>query len=66
VVRGASGKANGLGNAIFYGDLHNIPLPVSQRSVEQWFNVDAGFERDTRKQLANNIQTFSSLFTGVH
>src|SRR6185369_6506028 len=38
---GQSGKANGFGNAIFYGDLHNIPLPVSQRSVERWFNVDA-------------------------
>jgi hypothetical protein len=62
---GQSGKANGFGNAIFTGDLHNIPIPVGQRSVERWFNVDAGFDRDTRRQLANNIQTLSTLFTGV-
>jgi hypothetical protein len=62
---GQSGKANGFGNALFYGNLHDIPLPLSQRSVEEWFNVNAGFERDTRKQLANNIQTMSTLFTGV-
>lgn len=62
---GQSGRPNGFGNAIFYGDLHDIPLPVSQRTVERWFNVDAGFERDTRNQLANNIQMLSSQFTGV-
>jgi hypothetical protein len=62
---GQSGRSNGFGNAIFNGDLHNIPLPVSQRSVERWFNVDAGFDRDSRRQLANNIQALSTAFSGV-
>ena len=62
---GQSGRALGFGNAIFYGDLHAIPLPVSQRRVERWFNVDAGFERDPRKQLAYNVRTLSSRFNGV-
>ena len=43
----------------------NIVMPVSQRSVEQWFNVDAGFEKDPAKQLAQNIQTFPTRFSGI-
>ena len=62
---GQSGPALGFGNAIFTGSLHNIPIPVSQRRAERWFNTDAGFERDSRRQLASNIQTFPSLFSGV-
>jgi hypothetical protein len=62
---GQSGDALGFGNAIFNGDLHDIPLPLSQRSAERWFNTGAGFETDPRKQLANNIRTFSTRFTGV-
>ena len=41
---GQSGQALGFGNSIFYGDLHDIPLPVSAPH-HRWFNVDAGFER---------------------
>lgn len=60
-----SGNPLGFGNVIFYGDLKNIPLPVAQRSVERWFNTNAGFERDSRKQLGSNIRTFSSRFNNV-
>ena len=42
-----SGAALGFGNAIFVGDLHNIPLPKDQRNVDRWFNIDAGFNRNT-------------------
>jgi len=62
---GQTGDALGFGNAIFRGDLKDIPLPVSQRRTERWFNVDAGFERDSRKQLASNIQTFPPRFSGI-
>jgi hypothetical protein len=62
---GQSGQALGFGNAIFNGDLNAIPLPVGERSVERWFNVNAGFERDNSKQLGNNIRTFPSRFTGI-
>jgi hypothetical protein len=62
---GQSGGALGFGNAIFYGNLHDIPLPVSQRRAERWFNTEAGFERDSQKQLASNIRALSSRFNGV-
>src|SRR5205823_1750642 len=60
-----SGLALGFGNAIFRGDLHNIPLPVDQRKVQEWFNVDAGFERNNARALSFNIQGLSSRFNDV-
>ena len=62
---GQTGDTLGFGNAIFNGDLHDIPLPVSERRAERWFNTEAGFERDNQKQLNNNIQTFPSRFSGI-
>lgn len=62
---GQSGPAPGWGNVIFTGGIKNIPLPVGERRVERWFNVDAGFERDSRRQLASNIRTFPSRFNNV-
>ncbi|MBI4875501.1 MAG: TonB-dependent receptor [Acidobacteria bacterium] len=62
---GQTGDVLGFGNAIFRGDLKDVPLPVSQRRSERWFNVDAGFERDNSKALASNIQTFPPRFSGV-
>jgi hypothetical protein len=60
-----SGAALGFGNAIFLGDLHNIPLPKDQRYVNKWFNIDAGFNRVTSQQLGSNIRTFPSRFSGI-
>jgi hypothetical protein len=60
-----SGAPLGFGNAIFLGDLKNIPLPKDQRTVDMWFNVNAGFERRSSQQLASNIRTFPSRFSGV-
>ncbi len=62
---GQTGQALGFGNAIFYGDLHDIPLPVSQRKIERWFNTEAGFERNTGRQLGQNIRTFPTRFNDV-
>ena len=62
---GQSGQALGFGNRIFTGNLADIPLPNSERTAERWFNVDAGFNRASNQQLANNIQTFNTRFTGV-
>jgi hypothetical protein len=33
--------------------------------VERWFNVDAGFDRDSGRVLAQNIQTFPTRFSGI-
>jgi hypothetical protein len=60
-----SGQALGFGNILLYGNLHDIPLPIDQRSVDRWFNTDAGFEKDTAQQLNNNIRTFPSRLTGL-
>ena len=64
VVRQA-GAPLGFGNSIFTGDIKNIPLPKDERDVDRWFNMDAGFNRDTRLQLASNIRTFPLRFSGV-
>jgi hypothetical protein len=61
-----SGWPIGFGNVIFTGDIKNIALPSSQRSVTDgpWFNT-AGFERDPAKQLASNLRTFPWWFSGL-
>jgi hypothetical protein len=62
---GQTGDALGFGNAIFTGNLKDIELPVSQRTAERWFNVDAGFNRNSAEVLANNLVGLSSRFTGI-
>lgn len=60
-----SGPPIGFGNIIFTGDLHALPLSGSSRSVERWFNIDAGFERDAAKQLGQNLRTFPLRLSGL-
>jgi len=65
IYQANSGPAIGFGNIIFYGNLHDIVLPPGERRVDRWFNTDAGFERDSGRQLAQNIRAFPSRLTGV-
>jgi hypothetical protein len=65
VYIGQSGSPMGFGNVIFMGNLHDLVLPVSQRTPERWFNIDAGFKRSSTKQLASNYQTFPVRLTGL-
>jgi len=65
IYRGQSGPALGFGNVIFRGNLADIVLPKNQRSVERWFNTDAGFERNSSRALAANWRTLSTQFTGL-
>ncbi len=65
VVTRQSGAPLGFGNIIFNGDIKNIPLPKSQRDVDRWFNVDAGFNRISSQQLASNIRRFPLRFSGI-
>ena len=60
-----SGSPLGFGNVIFNGDLNNVLLPKGQRSVDQWFNVNAGFERNNALQLASNLRRFPIRFNGI-
>lgn len=58
-----SGQALGFGNAIFIGNVHDIPL--NGRNIDRWFNTDAGFVRDAAAQLEYNVRILSSRFSGV-
>jgi hypothetical protein len=60
-----SGPALGFGNSIFNGDFSRIALPAGQRTRTRWFDTTAGFETDSRKQLASNIRTMPSRFAGI-
>jgi len=46
------------GNILFTGNLDDINLPASERTVARWFNTDAGFNKVTAEQLASNVRTF--------
>jgi hypothetical protein len=59
-----SGPPLGFGNAIITCPLSQIPLPVNQRSINQWFNT-ACFNRVSSQQLGSNLITVSSLFAGI-
>ncbi|MCL4852454.1 MAG: hypothetical protein KJZ78_13865, partial [Bryobacteraceae bacterium] len=41
---------------LFTGDPDAVKLPKDQRSVDRWFNTDAGFNRDVAQQLDANYQ----------
>ncbi len=60
-----SGAALGFGNAIFLGDLKDIPLPKNQRNASHWFNVNAGFDRSSSNVLSWNVRTLPSRFSGI-
>lgn len=64
VIRQA-GAPLGFGNALFTGNIKDIPLPKAERSPDRWFNTGAGFERTTSRQLANNLRAFPLRFSGV-
>ena len=64
VVRQA-GAPLAFGNVIFNGDIKNIPLSKDERSADRWFNTNAGFEKNSKLALANNIRTFPLRFSGV-
>jgi hypothetical protein len=65
IYQAQSGQALGFGNILFRGDIHDIVLPRGERTVERWFNTDAGFERVNARQLGSNIRTFPLRLTGL-
>jgi len=56
----AIGTSLTINSAIFRGNFNDIALPSDQQRVERWFNVDAGFERNSALQLdtGRQIRTF--------
>jgi hypothetical protein len=60
-----SGAPLGWGNIIFRGNIKDIALPSGQRTVDRWFNTDAGFEKVSANQLGSNVRTFPSRFSSL-
>ncbi|MGH9327161.1 MAG: TonB-dependent receptor domain-containing protein, partial [Terriglobia bacterium] len=60
-----SGVPLAWGDIIFTGNIQDIALPASQQSAQEWFNVNAGFNRKSSQQLEDNIRTFPLMLSGV-
>jgi len=61
-----SGSPLSFGNVIYYsGDFSKISLSTGERTVQRWFNTDAGFEKTTAKQLSSNVRTFPLYLSNV-
>ncbi len=60
-----SGPPIGFGNVLFRGDIHDLVIPRSERTVARWFNTDAGFERNPQRALESNYRTFPLRLTGL-
>jgi len=60
-----SGPALSFGNVLFIGNVHDITLPKSQRTPDRWFNIDAGFERNSARQLSYNYRTMPTRLSDV-
>jgi len=52
------------GNVILLGNVHDIPLPKSERTIYRWINTSI-FNRDNAQQLGSNLRTLSPRFSGV-
>ena len=67
VMQKQSGPPLGFGDVwtLFTGNPDNVKLPRDQRSPDRWFNVDAGVNRNTAQQLANNIRVSPLRFSAI-
>jgi hypothetical protein len=59
-----TGAPLGFGNALLVAPVTDIPLSGDQQTIAQWFNVNA-FDRKSGDQLASNLQSLSTRFSGV-
>ena len=49
---------------IFTGDFKDIALPSDERTIERWFNTDAGFVKPSNQQrTARQVRTFPIRFS---
>lgn len=67
VLQRQSGPALGFGDVwtLFTGNPDNIALPKDKRSVDRWFNIDAGFNRNSAQQLSSNVRVSPLRFGGI-
>jgi hypothetical protein len=50
---------------LFTGTPDSVKLPKDQRSVDRWFNIDAGFNRNSAQQLSSNIRVSPMRFSSL-
>ncbi len=60
-----SGGPLAWGNIFFDGNIQDIVLPSDRRSVNEWFNTNAGFVKASSLQPADNIRAFPTGFAGI-
>jgi hypothetical protein len=67
VMQKQSGPPLGFGDVwtLFTGDTSNIKLPKDQRSVNKWFNTDAGFNKNNAQALASNLRVSPLRFSNI-
>jgi len=65
VGRYQSGSPLDFGDAIFVGNIKDMYLTTSERSVDRWFNTSAGFLRDSARQRSSNVRSFPLRFSHV-
>jgi hypothetical protein len=64
LLQWSGNNINNVSNIFFYGNLSDIPL--KNPTLNEWFNVNAGFERDPAKAAANfQTRTFPFRVDGV-
>ena len=59
-----SGAPLGFGNALLTGDIRNAALGGDRQTLNTWFDTSV-FNRVPAQQLASNLRTVSSRFSGV-
>ncbi|MDQ6663064.1 MAG: carboxypeptidase-like regulatory domain-containing protein [Acidobacteriota bacterium] len=67
IVQRQSGPPLAFGDVwtLFTGNPNDVALPKDGRSVDHWFNVNAGFNRNSAQALANNIRVSPLRFSGI-
>ncbi len=67
MVQRQSGPALAWGDVwtLFSGDSTKVGLDKSERSVDRWFNTDAGFNKKSTDQLARNIRVSPVYFSNL-
>jgi hypothetical protein len=67
VVQRQSGPPLAFGDVwtLFTGNPDDVKLPKDQRSPDRWFNVNAGFNRNSAQALASNIRVSPLRFSGI-
>ena len=66
IYTGQGGQPLGWGNIFFRGNsVHDITLPVSERTPQRWFNTGAGFVRASGEQPGSNFRVWPSRLSDV-